>query len=196
MVPLELSPRKLSHESSVRSIRSGWDDLVLSGITKTKDGFVKISSSDTYLHYSFNGYMASTLVYGGNGAAFSLRDYRFYDDPHLEGVISIRSDSKTKQHYESNGFGSGLILLSNEVIEETIGNNSQFDGKIIVAGILDTSRGQSVDSTGNPINRKNWTSFYARELGYSYNDTTRMWHKVYRGNIPDQELRNVYNFGA
>ncbi len=192
-----LSPEYRLKEGSLE-IQHAWKRLVSTGAVNRGNGFVPLNASaENFLHYDFKSSevpLVITEIRGANSAERSRRDYRFYTDPHVQNTVVIRSDSKTKPLYESLGYGSGLILITDEVIKEVLKNNPRFDGMNVIAGIHDTSKGVGLNSQGEPHSRKNWTSYFAGILGYRLQQDRQMWYKVYQGVVSKDDILRLANF--
>lgn len=198
MTSPEFTPNPLAKENST-NIQKAWGEMVRTGVVERGNGYMPLGvKRDIALHYDFKlTEIPLVLTEIRNlGAQYAYRDYRFYRDSHTPDTLVVRSDSKTRAEHESQGFGSGLILITNDVIGEVIKNNKAFAGLNVIAGILDTAKGRGIDDHGNLNSRKNWTSYFAKKLGYDFSQATRMWYKVYQGHIDADDLLRMERFNA
>lgn len=117
-------------------------------------------------------------------------NFTFYKDPTYNTVV-VSSKAATEVSQESKGYGSGLVLLTNDVIEDSIQRfPEEFVGKNVVAVIVDVARGQE----GGGKERKDWSSDLAEKLGYEFDADTQVWYRVYKaenGNIDLLGLKRV-----
>ncbi len=90
-------------------------------------------------------------------------------------TIEIKSNSATRKECEGQGFGSALISVQDDWIEELIRNfPDRFTGREITALMYDLSR---KNSSQDPKKFTGWTSFWAEKLGYS--DSGSAWEKKF-----------------
>lgn len=80
-------------------------------------------------------------------------------DVRPEGIL-ITSRIDTKSNWESNGFGTSLELLTNDVIQHALKHFTRLPNVPVIARIHDTA------NSPRKV-RDKWTSFYALALGYS-----------------------------
>lgn len=104
----------------------------------------------------------------------------WFTDVRLSGTkpkhVVIVSRSNTFPFWEGHGFGSSLIFLSHDVIRHAIKHFTVWAGLSVKAQIEDQARGHF-------RNRNEWTSFYAKKLGYQEMETgifIKWYHQVAR----------------
>lgn len=102
------------------------------------------------------------------------REFLLYERP--PNLIEIESTVRTQPEAQSKGYVSGLMLLSDDVIEHAI-NSFGWDSNRVVARIIDSARPQYRTS----VERDRWSTTYAQKLGYRRDQFKEdSWVKVYR----------------
>lgn len=114
----------------------------------------------------------------GKRIAQRIFKYKFPDPENpnqinIEGFIGIVRGGEKNQ---SLGYGSGLMMCTNIVIEDAIKRYPEFREKLVTARISDEA--QSVDIDEN-VNREGWTSYFAKQLGYT-EIKKGIWERVYQ----------------
>lgn len=196
MSPAELGVKQLStKEQNIKAIYDAWIKIPISRTPMRGSGRVALTQPNLHMSYQFiNGESAHlvTRIEPRNGENFAHREYNFFKDQSSgEEVIVVRSNSGTREDQESNGFGAGLISLSNYVIYDTIHNYPGFEKKPVIAGIFDVARGEGLDQEGNFHMREGWTSYHAGKLGYEYHPKLGIWYKVYQGKVDPENVKRL-----
>ena len=92
---------------------------------------------------------------------------------YIEGMIDVREAQD-----QSQGYGSGLLLCTNIVIEDAMRRYPEFRGKLVTGHIADGSLGRE-ENGQETVSRKGWASYFAKQLGYT--ETKKgIWEKVYQ----------------
>lgn len=119
------------------------------------------------------------LIDPKTGRHFATRDcsYQIYqqnsNEIEIEGNVWVKEGQMQKQ-----GYGSGLLLCTNIVLEDAVRRYSEFRGKLVTAKIVDASFASAEDGE-DIVGRKGWSSYFAKKLGYAEIEEG-IWEKVYQ----------------
>ena len=183
-VELGLGVALPSREQNIQAISDAWG-ILSSREIQGRRGLTPIVDTGSSLEYFFWPYSSSSASLGlriltGNRDELALRSFLFQQSLSSDTIVGVTSESRTIEDHESNGFGTGLILISNEVLIDVKKRYPErFQGKTLLARIFDTAIGQGEDENGAPRNRRNWSSYFAQRLGYEHNPKNGYWTKKY-----------------
>lgn len=133
-------------------------------------------------NYETSGlFIIETSVRDRNLEVLSRLDY-FFAEENNQVIVTPQVSSVQ----ESQGYGSGLMLLMNDVMPYAIDNNPHIRDRHVEVVLKDVSEGYLADNPQKGIvkDREAWTSHFAKKLGFvkKVQDDNRapVWTKVYQ----------------
>jgi len=123
--------------------------------------------------------IAIILISPKTGKWIAQRDYDIFieqENPNeviIEGMVNVKEAQD-----QSLGYGSGLLMCTNIVIEDAIRRYPEFRGKLVIGRISDAATGRE-ENGQETVSREGWTSHLAKQLGYT-NIKGGNWEKVYQ----------------
>ncbi|MGE5041874.1 MAG: hypothetical protein ACM3IJ_03140 [Candidatus Levyibacteriota bacterium] len=121
------------------------------------------------------------------GDSYARGQYVFHHD--ATGIIAVTFGIDADKHRQSQGYGSGLFGIVNEVILDSLSRfRYQLGGEVVVGGIRDEATG-----LGGAL-RDRWTSDQVRKLGYTLDQETGIWYKTYQGSRKKIEIADISAF--
>lgn len=200
--------RRVSHEENIEAVREAFQGLleqnkaiglvpITTHVTLLEGAYVALYRKETDLERLFT---IQTGIYDPRERILaSTRNYFFSERSSTR--IKVMSSSTTQARYQSRGLGSGLLLLSDLIIEDAVRRYPELHGKLVEAEIVDRAKGKGNRLDGSGIRRKKWTSTFAELLGYECTDPYEgVWRKVYTSKQDDmfreltREEERKYNY--
>lgn len=199
---IELEQRRLLQEANKAAILQAWENL---NLNDDASGFISTSPvilSGQQAELAYETYHCSEEERNANeeGEVFfrmirlGIEGLSKLDIAHIERdfflleqnspIVIVRSSIFTAPNNESKGFGSGLIILTNKVIEDAMARFPDLADKSVIAVETDSARGNGYDGKGYKedgtiVMRKGWSSSFAKSLGYALHPSGK-WYKIYR----------------
>lgn len=112
----------------------------------------------------------------------AYREYHYFIGGGKENPNEIKIDGyvEVDEQEQSRGYGAGLMLGTNIVLEDAVRRYPEFRGKMVTGHIVDSSINidkEEFDQIAE--NREGWTSYFVKQLGYK-NVGEGTWEKVYQ----------------
>lgn len=114
-----------------------------------------------------------------------------YEFKRVDDVIVAEYGADTDPHRQSLGYGSGLVSIVNEVITDAAVRFTDLQGKTIIGIMQDKAVGSDMGEGKGKVNRENWTSHQAQELGYIQDPETSVWFKLYQGKMDSVTISSI-----